>query len=178
MSNAGAKIKEEFLKLLPPTLYFFVALHIVAFVHVLIARGSMISPQTTISVGVAALILGKAVLLADMLPAINRYPGKPLAYNIAWKTVIYTVVAGLIHYLERLFDFYRHADGLRAANARLLSQIIWPHFWAVQIILFIMVLGYCTVRELGRVLGREKMLQIFFGPLDAAGALGPGRNSS
>jgi hypothetical protein len=29
-----AKLKEEFLALLPPTIFFFVALHIVAFVRV------------------------------------------------------------------------------------------------------------------------------------------------
>ena len=37
----------------------------------------------------AALILGKAVLLADMLPLINRYPDRPLGFNVAWKTLIY-----------------------------------------------------------------------------------------
>ena len=57
------------------------------------------------SIAVAALILGKSVLLADMLPAINRYPDRPLVYNIGWKTAIYLLMALLIHYLERLFDF-------------------------------------------------------------------------
>ena len=33
---------------------------------------------------------------ADMLPAINRFPHKPLIYNIVWKTVIYFVLAGFI----------------------------------------------------------------------------------
>ena len=32
--------------------------------------------------------LSKGVLLADLWPAINRFPQKPLFYNIAWKTVI------------------------------------------------------------------------------------------
>jgi len=38
-------------------------------------------------VAVAALILGKALLLADMLPVINRFPDKPLIYNVTWKTI-------------------------------------------------------------------------------------------
>jgi hypothetical protein len=29
-----AKLKEEFFKLLPPTIFFFVALHLVMFIHV------------------------------------------------------------------------------------------------------------------------------------------------
>jgi hypothetical protein len=159
------KLKEEFFAILPPTIFFFVALHIVAFIRVLMAKGSHFQPLSTVSIAVASLIIGKAVLIADMLPPINRYPNKPLAYNVAWKTAIYLLVASVIHYLERLIDFSRQAGGLAAGNAKLLAEIVWPHFWAVQIILFLLILMYCTVRELVRVIGRERMLRLFFGPM-------------
>src|SRR5947199_9378623 len=96
------KLKEEFFKLLPPMIFFFVALHIVTFVRVLMLKGTGISPLSTISIAIAALILGKAVLLADMLPMVNRFPNKPLIYNVAWKTLIYLVMATLNNYVERL----------------------------------------------------------------------------
>ena len=159
-----AKLKEEFFKLLPPTIFFFVALHIVTFIRVLIARGSHFEPLSTASIAIASLILGKAVLIADILPPINRYPNKPLAYNIAWKTVIYLLMATVIHYLERFIDFSRQAGGLVAGNTKLLADIVWPHFWAEEIILFLLILVYCTARELVRVIGRKKMLRLFFGP--------------
>jgi hypothetical protein len=158
------KLKEEFFAILPPTIFFFVALHLVTFIRVLIAKGSHFQPLSTVSIAIASLILGKAVLIADMLPPINRYPNRPLAYNIAWKTVIYLLMATVIHYVERLIDFSREAGGLAAGNAKLLADMVWPHFWAVQIILFLLILVYCTARELGRVIGREKMLRLFFGP--------------
>jgi hypothetical protein len=41
------------------------------------------------------------------------------------------------------------------------SQIVWPHFWALQIILLVIILDYCVIRELSRVLGEEPMLRIF-----------------
>jgi hypothetical protein len=159
------KLKEEFFAILPPTIFFFIALHIVAFIRVLMARGSHFVPLSTMSIAVASLILGKAVLIADMIPPINRYPNKPLAYNIAWKTVIYLLMASAIHYLERLIDFSRQAGGLAAGNAKLLAEIVWPHFWAIQIILVLLILMYCTVHELVRVIGKEKMLRLFFGPM-------------
>jgi len=162
-----AKLKEEFFKLLPPTIFFFVALHLVTFIRVLIAKGSHFEPLSTISIAIASLILGKAVLIADMLPPINRYPNKPLAYNIAWKTVIYLLMASVIHYLERLIDFWRQTGGFVAGNQKLLSEIVWPHFWAIQIILFVLIAAYCMVHELVRVIGREKALRIFFGPMPA-----------
>ena len=158
------KLKEEFFAVLPPTIFFFVALHIVALIRVLMAKGSHFEPMSTVSIAVASLILGKAVLIADMLPSINRYPDKPLAYNIAWKTVIYLLAASIIHYLERLIDFSREAGGIVAGNEKLLADIVWPHFWAVQILLFVLILAYCTARELVRVIGKQKMLRLFFGP--------------
>src|SRR5436305_239526 len=165
MTKLSTTLKKEFFELLPPTIFLFVALHIVTFVRVLMLKGTGISPLSTMSIAVAALILGKAVLLAEMLPMINRFPNKPLIYNVAWKTLIYLVVSALIHYLERLIDFWRQAGGFVAGNAKLLSEIIWPHFWAIQLILFVLILIYCTMHELVRVIGKEKVLRIFFGPL-------------
>ena len=167
MGKVSSKLKEEFFALLPPTIYFFVALHIVAFVRVLMLKKTGIAPSSSISIAVAALIMGKAVLIADMLPLINRFPNKPLIYNVAWKTVIYLLVSAVIHYLERLIDFWRQTGGFVAGNQKLLSEIIWPHFWAIQIILFVLIAMYCTVHELVRVIGREKVLRIFFGPMPA-----------
>ena len=159
------KLKEEFFAILPPTIFFFVMLHIVTFIRVLMAEGSHFVPLSTMSIAIAALILGKAVLVADMLPPINRYPGKPLVYNIAWKTAIYLFVATLIHYLERLIDFSRQAGGFVAGDQKLLAEMVWPHFWAAQIIVFLLILVYCTAHELVRVIGKEKMLRLFFGPM-------------
>jgi hypothetical protein len=164
MHKVIEKLKEEFLAVLPPTIFFFLALHLVTFIRVLIARGSHFEPLSAMSIAIASLILGKAVLIADMLPAINRYPQKPLAYNIAWKTLIYLLMASAIHYVERLIDFSRQAGGIVAGNQKLIAEIVWPHYWAVEIILFILILAYCTTRELGRVIGRQKMLRLFFGP--------------
>src|SRR2546430_1599672 len=168
MTKLFAKLKEEFFALLPPTIYFFVALHIVAFVRVLMLKGTGLAPSSSISIAVAALILGKAVLIADMLPLINRFPDKPLIYNVAWKTGIYLLLSAVIHYLERLIDFWRQTGGFVAGNQKLLAEIVWPHFWAIQIILFVLIAMYCTVHELVRVIGKEKVLRIFFGPMPAS----------
>ena len=169
MNQLPHKLKEEFLALLPPTIFFFVALHIVMFVRILMLKGTGIAPLASVSVAVAALILGKAVLLADMLPIINRFPDQPLIYNVAWKTLIYLLLASLIHYLEHLLEFSRKAGSLAAGNEKLLAEIVWPHFWAIQIVLLVLIVTYCMMHELSRVIGREKVLQIFFGPMPIPG---------
>ena len=161
------KLKEEFFKLLPPMIFFFVALHIVALIHVLMLKKTGIALSSSVSIAVASLILGKAVLIADILPFINRFPNKPLIYNAAWKTVIYWLISVAIHYVERLIEFWRHAGSFGAANQKLLAEIVWPHFWAIQIILFVLIAMYCMVHELVRVIGKEKAMRIFFGPTPA-----------
>jgi hypothetical protein len=155
------KLKEEFFKLLPPTIFFFVALHIVLFIRILMLEGTGLSPYSSASIAVTALILGKAVLLADMVPMINRFPNRPLIYNVAWKTLIYWLMATLI------IDFWRRAGSFVAGNRKMLAEIVWPHFWAIQIVLFVLIAMYCMMHELVRVVGKEKVMRIFFGPMPA-----------
>jgi hypothetical protein len=165
MSGVAAKIKERVFAILPPMAFFLVSLHIIAFVRALMNKGTGIPPSSAAAITVAALVLGKAVLVADMLPVINRFPERPLIYNVAWKTTIYVLIAALVHYLEQLVDFWRQAGALIAGNEKLLAEIVWPHFWAVQIVLFVLILMYCVTRELVRVIGRDKVVRLFFGPL-------------
>jgi hypothetical protein len=161
MKISVEKLKEEFLALVPPTLFFFIALHIVGLVRRLMTEGTGLPVSSSVQIAIAALIIGKAVLLADLWPPINRFPEKPLLYNIAWKTGVYFLVASLIHYLERLYDYAKAAGGIAAGNARLLAEIVWPHFWAIQIVLLVIIFNYCVIRELGRALGEERVFRMF-----------------
>lgn len=165
MSNLTARLKHELMEMIPPTLYFLVILHIVAIMRALISRGYDVTLPTSISVTIAALILGKSVLIANLLPFINRFPEKPLIWNIGWKTAIYTLVALAVHYLEHLYEYWKEAPGLVAANRTLLANLNWPHFWAIQILLVTLIAIYCVIAELVRVIGRDKFMAMFFGPI-------------
>jgi len=165
MHKVVSKIREEFRNVIPPTVFFFIALHIVAFIHILMLKGIGIAPETSMSIAIGALILGKAVLIADMLPLINKFPYHPLIYNVAWKTAIYLALATFLHYAENLIEFWRKTGNLVTAHQELLAKTIWPHFWAVEIILLVLILMYCTMHELIRVIGKEKVKRIFFGPM-------------
>lgn len=162
MKKLFEKIKEEFVAMLPPTIFFLITLHLVAVIRVLMLKGTGIALGSHFQVTIAALILGKAVLIADLMPFINLYPHKPLIYNVLWKTALYLLIATLIHYTERLLEFWKAADSFAAATEKMLAEVVWPHFWAVQILLLVLIFFYSTMRELVRVIGRDKMLAIFF----------------
>ena len=165
MSKLTATIKHEFFEMLPPTVFFFVILHIVALIRSLTTQGTGLSLQTSISVTIAALVLGKSVLLANLLPFINRFPEKPLLWNVLWKTVIYNVIATFIHYLERLHEAWKDTHDWGAAHHQLLATMNWPHFWAIQILLLVLIFNYCVFAELARVIGVERLRAMFLGPM-------------
>lgn len=168
MSKISAKIKEEIEALIPPMIFFFVALNIIALIRALMLKGSGIAPSTPLAIALAALVLAKAVLLADLLPAINRYPEKPLIYNVLWKTLIYSVMATALHYLENLIDFWREAGSFVAGNRLLLDRIVWPHFLAIEIIILVLVFNYCLFTELSRAMGPERLWRMVFGAASLA----------
>lgn len=67
--------------------------------------------------------------------------------------------------MERLIDFWSEAGSFVAGNQKLLAEIVWPHFWTIQILLVVLIFSYCVMHEFIRVLGAEKVRQMFFGPL-------------
>ena len=59
MNKLFGRVKEEIIAVLPPTIFFFLTLHLVAIVRMLMLTGSGIAVSTPLQVTVAALILGK-----------------------------------------------------------------------------------------------------------------------
>jgi len=167
MNTVLLKLKHEFMKAIPPTLFFFIILHIVALIRSLMIKGSGVDLPVSASVLIASLVLGKSVLVADMLPFINRFPDKPLIWNVSWKTLMYALVALVVHYLERLYDYWKEAPGFMDANSLLWSSMNWPRFWAIQILLMTLIFMYCVIAELARVIGRDRLKVMFIGPLPA-----------
>ncbi len=157
------KIHEELRSLLPPTLFFFVTLHVVALVKSLMLKGMGISGGTSMSLLVASIILGKAVLIADLMPFINLYPNKPLIYNVIWKTLIYFLLSITIHYTELFLEEWWKTGSAQISYQHISADIVWPRFWAVQIVLAVMIFTYCAMHELIKVIGPDKMKHIFFG---------------
>jgi hypothetical protein len=163
MSKLWRRLRHEFYQVLPPTIFFLISFHIVVIDRrlMLLQYGLPLSSIAGATVG--ALLIGKVVLITDKFPFINRFPGRPLIYNVAWKTAIYMAAAQLIQYLEDVVPVWWRTGDLVAANRHLATEIVWPHFWAVQLWLFVLLFVYCSLREVVSAIGREKVVELFFG---------------
>jgi len=164
LSRIVARLKQELLEVIPPAVFFFIAFQVIAFTRALMLKEYGIRVSTFMAATVGALIVAKVVLIVDLLPFVNRFPEKPLIYNTVWKTAIYMFAAFIVRYVEHLIPFLRQHRDFAAANRHLLEEVVWPHFWAIQIWLLVLFFVYCSLRELVRVLGRERVRRIFFGP--------------
>lgn len=163
MASIVERIKHEIREVIPPAIFFFVAFQTISLTRSLMLEEYGITASSFAAATVAALVVAKVILILDLVPAINRYPDKPLIYNVAWKTMLYVLAALLVRYLEHLFDFYRQQGSLVAAHRHLMAELVWPHFWAVQIWLLVLLFLYCALRELIRSLGRDRVIEMFFG---------------
>jgi len=163
MSNFSHGLKHFIQELIPPVAFFFVGFQLLAVTRALMLRQYGIEVGTFMVATIGALVTAKVVVLADLLPFINRFPGRPLIYNIAWKTTIYFAAACVVRYLEEFIHFYRTHRTVLDANRHLLDEVVWPHFWAIQIWLTVLLLIYCTVDELVRALGKDRVRELFLG---------------
>ena len=162
MSTLGEKLKHELRELIPVTVFFFGTFQLLALTEALMLKQFGIRVSAFLTATVMALVVAKVVLITDHFPLVNRFSDKPLSYSVAWKTAIYFIASLVVRYVEHLIHFWRQTGNFTEANRRLFEEIVWPHFWGVQLWLLILLLVYCTFRELVRALGRERVIVMFF----------------
>jgi hypothetical protein len=163
MNNLFVKIKHEILAVIPPTLFFFVAIGLLMLTKRLMLQQYGIPFSDFAAIVIGALVVGKVVLIVDHLPFVNKFPNKPLIYNVAWKTIIYVLTAFLVRIAEHLVPLVVKYGSFREAMAHLVDEVVWPHFWVIYLWLSVLLFVYCSLRELIRVIGRDQVLRLFFG---------------
>jgi hypothetical protein len=101
------------------------------------------------------------VFLTDKIPFINLYPRKPLIYNVLIKSVVFSIAAVIFFILEEILRLGIHARSLSEGFDMMAADMNWPAFCLRQMWLFVLILFYCAAVELVRVLGPDKVRNIF-----------------
>jgi hypothetical protein len=174
MGRIADWVKRELREAAPAACFFFCGFQLVAFTDALMLEEYGLRVSTFMLATVAALVAAKVVLVLDALPFVNRFAAAPLVVGIAWKTLLFLLLVGAFKYLEHLLPLLGAHENLLLAHRSLFAAIEWPRFWAVLIWLVVLFFGFCTMRELGRVLGRDRLVRIFTQPQGSANHLDAG----
>lgn len=161
MAKALGRFAREAREILPAFVFFSVAFSIVIVTDALYVKGYPINTFHFAGAVILALIVSKAMLVANMLPFLDAFPHKPLVYNTIWKTTIYTALATLTYFTERIVRLAAERAGLTAPDPRL-HTLMWSRFWMVLIWLLVAFLIFVGYTELDRKLGGGKLRRIFF----------------
>jgi hypothetical protein len=165
MNRIVTKLKHEFSQVIFTAIFFFITFQLIAYTRDLYLQQHGIHVNSLVAAAISALVIAKVVVVVNILPFMNRFPDKPLIYNILWKTWIYILAALVVRYVGSIFPHVMETRDFVQANNNLLDAFIWPRFWAMQIWLSVLFFIYVALRELVRVLGRERVTRMFFGPV-------------
>jgi len=110
---------------------------------------------------VEALILGKVVMIGGMFHLGRGLEDKPLIYPTLYKTAVFTIFCFVFTLAEHAVKGLVSGHGVAAGLAEFTAQ---GHevISANSMVVFVALIPFFAVKELGRVMGREEIGRLFF----------------
>jgi hypothetical protein len=163
--KAGGWLLHEIHEMRPPTLFFFIGFNLVLFTKRLFLNDPLFAPSGILLATTSALIVGKTVLITNLMPFVRRYDHPPLIRPILFKTIVYSLMVGVVRLIEALIRYLidRGVLGEGGFFHDLLGEFHWDHFIATQLWIVVLFLTYVTGSEINRHLGKSVLRGLLFG---------------
>jgi hypothetical protein len=167
LSMPGSRVIDfvikEFREALPPIVFFFVSFNLVELTTQLILAEYLARLANYMIATTTALVVGKAVLVADALPFLRRFDAAPMIRPILFKTTAYWAVVFVFRVLEGVVEYWFETGTIVGAGQHLVANFDWHRFAAIQIWMFVLFLVYTFVNELNSRLGKGALRGMLFG---------------
>jgi hypothetical protein len=147
--------------------FWLIALYLIVFLSAFTFYRRMVLAEfgvTYLHYGIAvfeALIIAKVVLLGRMLGLDKRVDRGPVMLSVIVKAVIFAVLVLLFGVLEHTVEGLLHHKDWASIGRSLLDGGV-HELVARMIVLFISFVPFFAFWEIGRVLGREQLIALFF----------------
>ncbi len=152
----------EFIQLGIINLYFAISF------SVLITLNSLALAQHGIdsfNYGVAifgALFLGKIILLLEHWSFVKRYDHQPLLYTVLYKSLLFTLLVFVVNILEYyIFGFFQ-GKSVSIINQKIINEVYSIAFISKNLSIFVVFIPFFSIRELNKILGKDKLKNLFF----------------
>jgi len=110
---------------------------------------------------IEALILAKVIMIGSVAGLGRGLEQKPLIYPTLYKTVVFTLFVGAFTLIEHAIQGFWKGKGFMGGLHDYFAK--GPHeFLAGCLIIFVALFPFFGVKELGRVLGEDKIRALFF----------------
>ena len=160
--NILAFIGRQLGEVLPPTLFFAVGFNVIVLTTQLILADYLIHFANFMLVTFSALVVGKAVLVANALPFFRRFDTAPIVQPILFKTIVYCLVVLVVRVIERLVKYWLAGGTFDGIPDYVENHFSWNRFVAIQIWVFILFLIYTIAAELNSLFGSGELAKILF----------------
>jgi len=159
----GTRLLHEGREALPPTIFFFAGFNFIVLTTNLLVAQYFVAVSNFMLATVAALVVGKAVLVANAMPFLRRYDRAPLIRPILFKTAIYWVVVFLARILERFVHFsVIERNPPSDFVPYLITTFSWHRFSAISLWILVLFLIYVTASEVSHLFGTGELRRLFF----------------
>jgi hypothetical protein len=158
MRRVFAWIVHEFLEMVPVVIFFAVGFVVIVVTTNLVLADYALRFGNFLLAVTAALIVGKAVLVANATPFLRRYDTMPLAWTIIYKAGVYCVFVFAARVIELMVEGWLGGRPF----AEVLATFSWHRFLAIQIWLFVLFLIYVTFNELTQLFGEGELQLLLF----------------
>ena len=152
-----------------PVIFLFCMFELVAVTNWLLLESYSITPTHTLFAAVGALFGGKAILVANKLPCLHIFQGRPVLISVIWRSVVYAIFCALFLCSEHILTGFLKHQGPVASLEHLTSQVSVPHAAANAIWLFVSLMLYNSYVEVDRHLGPGTLRRIFLGSIPPQG---------
>ena len=161
--RVGTFLLREFREMLPPTIFFFIGFNLIVLTTNLLLSDYGAHVASFMIATVSALVVGKAVLIANAMRAIRRFDSAPLIRPILFKTLFYWAAVFIVRLLERWIEYLRSSDYVFGGFApHEIVAFSWGHFIAVQLWILVLFFVYVTATELNHLFGEGELGHILF----------------
>ena len=161
--RVGAFLVREFREILPPTIFFLIGFNLIVLTTNLLIADYGAQFASFMIATASALVVAKAVLVANAMPVIRRYDRAPLIRPILFKTVFYWAAVAIVRLLEHWIRYRfggEYVFGGFVPHA--IANFSWDRFIAVQLWIFVLFLVYVTASEFNRLFGHGELSRILF----------------
>jgi hypothetical protein len=147
---------------LPPIIFFFVGFNLILLTKRLILQEQGVEFSGFFTAIVAALLVGKAVLVTDNLPFMRRFDGAPMIQPILFKSAIYWLCVLIVRLAEEVVHFVVAGGAIAAFGDHFVDHFSLARFLSIQIWLMVLFLAYVTIHELNELFGDGELYRLFF----------------